>query len=270
MEIYEESPTYYAIIPANVRYDNELSDREKLLYGEITALCNKTGECWASNEYFSKLYNITTRSIRTSISNLVKKGYLERKVFYKKGSKEIEKRVLTLGKNSSLPLGKILPNPQEKFFPDNNININNTSINNICTKNDIGTSFEHLEERFEEFWKLYPRKISKAKAKLRFQSALKKTSSDVILQGVKNYLKEIEIKKTDEQYIAHPATWLNQERWNDEYQRISDSPPISSAKRTDNEWLTPEQLEKVQNYIKEQERITGERVWNIPESVWKK
>ena len=36
-----EKPNYYAIIPANVRYDNELRANEKLLYGEITALSSK-------------------------------------------------------------------------------------------------------------------------------------------------------------------------------------------------------------------------------------
>ena len=89
-----EQPNYYAIIPADVRYDNELTDKAKLLYGEITALSNQEGYCSASSEYFANLYSCSTRTIRSSITNLEENGYLKRKLIYKEGSKEIEKRLL--------------------------------------------------------------------------------------------------------------------------------------------------------------------------------
>jgi len=54
-----ELPSYYAIIPATVRYENRLKSAEKLLYSEITALANKNGYCFAQNKYFAELYNVT-------------------------------------------------------------------------------------------------------------------------------------------------------------------------------------------------------------------
>ena len=49
----ETTPGYYAIIPADVRYDERLSANHKLLYGEIIALCNKEGYCWTNSHCFA-------------------------------------------------------------------------------------------------------------------------------------------------------------------------------------------------------------------------
>ena len=67
---------YYAILPANVRYDKKLTPNAKLLYAEITALCNKEGYCWATNEYFADLYSMSKSSISRNISSLVEGQYL--------------------------------------------------------------------------------------------------------------------------------------------------------------------------------------------------
>lgn len=91
-----EQPNYYAIIPANVRYDKELNANAKLLYSEITALSNKEGYCWASNDYFAKLYNVSKRSIIEWLNLLKDKKYIETKIFYKEGTKEILNRYIRI------------------------------------------------------------------------------------------------------------------------------------------------------------------------------
>ena len=91
-----EQPNYYAIIPASVRYDKNLPANAKLLYGEITALCGKNGVCSASNKYFSELFNVSTVSISKWINLLIKNDYITAKLVYKKGTKEIINRCLTI------------------------------------------------------------------------------------------------------------------------------------------------------------------------------
>ena len=72
-----EQPNYYAVIPADVRYDKELKANEKILYGELSALANKNGYCNASNAYFSQLYEKHKDTISEWIGNLAKKGYIK-------------------------------------------------------------------------------------------------------------------------------------------------------------------------------------------------
>jgi rhodanese-related sulfurtransferase len=114
----KEKPNYYAIIPANIRYDKTLTPNAKLLYAEITALCNMNGKCIASTKYFSELYEVSRVSIQNWLKILEDKKYIKRNVIYKKGSKEILSRAITL-----------INNPCKNILTDNtNININNNNI----------------------------------------------------------------------------------------------------------------------------------------------
>jgi predicted transcriptional regulator len=74
--------------------------------------------------------------------------------------------------------------------------------------NDIST-------KFDQFWKLYPRKVGKGKARQAFEKALEKTNIDTILAGVEAYV--YHEGYNDMEFIAHPTSWLNGERWDDEY-----------------------------------------------------
>jgi uncharacterized protein YdaU (DUF1376 family) len=67
---------------------------------------------------------------------------------------------------------------------------------------------------FDDFWKAYPRKIARANAAKAYAKAVAKADPATILAGVRRYAETA--KGIEERFIAHPATWLNGERWADE------------------------------------------------------
>ncbi len=73
----ENKSNYYSVIPATVRYSKELKANEKLLYGEITALSNKNGYCYAQNRYFANLYNVSIETVSRWLSHLQQLGFIQ-------------------------------------------------------------------------------------------------------------------------------------------------------------------------------------------------
>jgi hypothetical protein len=114
----KEKPNYYAILTAEVRYSKALTPNAKLLYAELTALCNMNGKCTASTEYFCRLYEVSRVSIQKWLKNLEDNNHIRRVNIYKQGSKEILTRVITLVNSPS----------KEKFTDNTNINITNTNL----------------------------------------------------------------------------------------------------------------------------------------------
>ncbi|UXS76340.1 DnaD domain protein [Staphylococcus chromogenes] len=130
-----DQPSYYSIITANVRYDNRLTDSEKLLFAEITSLSNKYGYCTASNGYFAKLYEVVKETISRRISKLTKFGYLHIEII-REGNEIKQRKMYPLTQSSvpidakiNTPIDNSVNTPIDANVKENNTRFNNTSIN---------------------------------------------------------------------------------------------------------------------------------------------
>ena len=142
----KEQPNYYAILSAEVRYDNRLKANVKLLFAEITALCNMNAECFATNKYFSDLYGKSKTSISVWVSELVKYGYIKVRYTYKEGTKEILNRHIRILKGGIEE--KCVP-PYKKTSKSNTTSINtmNSNTKGVFKKPTIIEIKEYCTER---------------------------------------------------------------------------------------------------------------------------
>ena len=198
-----DKPNYFAILPADVRYDNRLTADDKLLYAEITALTQMNGACYASTKYFSELLGGGERTVRNSLKRLEEAGYIERVIIYKPGTKEVEKRLIRLSHPAETEYptwGIEVPQPGETDFRENN---NPTDSNNIIPPviNKLITSpletklpskqkkkiSEEVKKKFDEWWKVYPVKKSKLAALNKFDEVLREQSAtfDELMEGAR-------------------------------------------------------------------------------------
>lgn len=133
-------PCYFSVLPSNVRYDDSLCPNEKLLFSEISSLCNKNGYCFANNEYFAKLYKVHKNTVSKWISHLKEKKYIRLFFTYKENSKAIDKRVLAVGE---LAFG---PNIDNNLFED----ISNNNLDDQNMDNEIVEDIEEKHQSDEE------------------------------------------------------------------------------------------------------------------------
>lgn len=98
---------------------------------------------------------------------------------------------------------------------------------------EIEKDINNISVEFEELWKMYPRKVGKEAALKAYKKARsdKKdpTTFEQVKQGIENYIKQIEAKQTDVQYIKHGSSWFNSRAWNDDYDFSSNKQHSNSS-----------------------------------------
>ena len=149
MEI-NEKPSFYAILPAYVRYEKRLKPAERLLFAEISALTNKFGYCTASNGYFAELYETKKETVSRWVSHLAELGFLRLEMVYEgkqiKGRKIwIDEKVMTpIDEKVMTPIDEKVMTPIDEKVKGNNTRLNNTRINNTPLPPNTGNGKDDL------------------------------------------------------------------------------------------------------------------------------
>jgi len=211
-------PAFWAVLPEAGRYDEELPPNAKLLYAEISSLTDRRGYCYASNEYFMRLYSLSERTIRRLISELARLGYIS--IADGDGGKDRRKIYAGVNplahnpdKNVREP-GQNLPGNPDKNVPHNSKE--NKKENNPPKAPQGAESVPVWKpDRFAGLWDYYPRHTSKQAAVKAWD---KLRPSDELIAKIGKALRRQKAWDEWQRGVGIPylSTYLNQRRWEDE------------------------------------------------------
>lgn len=145
------------------------------------------------NEFFQQVDNgFRNKHCDQKIADYKKQKKIN-KINGKSGGRP-KKQLETHSVTDGLPLVTLTTNNKQET-------INNKQLTNLTL------------ERFELFWKSYPRKISKDSAK---KSWLKINPDDELMEKIVKAVSYQKLSEREEKFIPHASTWLNGKRWEDE------------------------------------------------------
>ena len=205
------SITGYGLVFKRVMKDRNISVEAKALYSYLSAYAGADESAFPSVDLIKHELGIGKHRFLRAKNELINNGYL---TVDRKQTKNIYgSNLYTLFHSPRQANGRPVDDRPVYDRPvdsqPNTINsstINSSTINSSTINN---SATDVTRERFEEWWKLYDKKLDKKKAFSLFKSALKKHEFETIMNGTREYLKTI----TDKQYQKYPKTFLSQESY---------------------------------------------------------
>ncbi|MCE5003372.1 helix-turn-helix domain-containing protein [Staphylococcus pseudoxylosus] len=207
----KSSVSGYGLVFKRVMKDTNVSIEAKALYSYLSAYAGADESSFPSVSLIKHELNIGKQRYQRARKELEQIGYL--KVTRKQNGNIYGSNLYTvMHEPRRVDSRPVDTQPVEFQSVDNQpTTINSSTINSITNKSQtINTSATDVtRERFEEWWKLYDKKLDKKKAFSLFKSALKEHSYETIMNGTREYLKTI----TNKQYQKYPKTFLSQESY---------------------------------------------------------
>ena len=168
-----------------------------------------TKACFPSQTRLAQLCDMTRTSVNNHINELKARNLLKTTQRHRPdGGKSTLGYELLLENDDVNLLNKVCKN---NLHGD----VKKIDNNNLINSNLVKLTDRYDEYDFVDFWQIYPKKVGKGAARTSFYKALKKVPYDTIKKALINFVEKTDGK--DKEFLPHPTTWLNQERWDDEY-----------------------------------------------------
>lgn len=237
----EDFRAFWAVVPATVLYDDSIPANAKLLYGQISTMTGYTGEggcCTATNAQLAGPNKLSEDSVSRLIKALEKAGHIELR--YTPDARDghptrsiyqvLQAPPLT-GKNADKLIGK-KTDPLSAKKPMSNVLDNNILPPKSPPRGRrTESTAEWKPERFEGFWKFYPRGEGR-QAAIRAWDRLQPSDELILRIG-----RALTLQKASPEWqagigIPHASTYLNQQRWTDEKREITEAAPVQASEPT--------------------------------------
>lgn len=216
-------------------------DSEQDNNGEIVML--HRGQLLVSTPYLMKRFRWGNTAVRTFLKELEQNGYITvAKQVGKQVAKQPRKQVITIEKYdfsaTAKQVTKQVPKQVTEQVIENERKEAKESKSNCYSDTsypsnslEVNKNNNTVTDDFDEFWAAYPKKVDKYVAKQSYIRARQKATADEIMRGLNRYKQYIQAEQTEKQFIANASTWLNQHRWENQYE-IEKKPDTAPIKKT--------------------------------------
>jgi hypothetical protein len=167
----------------------------------------ESGQCWPSIGYLMARAECSRTTVKASLARLEAKGFISRQARYGEGGRQ---RSTLYAIGGQIPTGEGSDSDRGRGQnPTTEPTLDRTSLREPTINND-------RDEVFEQFWSAYPRKVAKPAARKAWRQ-VDPSDYPAIAENIRQRLELRQWRpESDKRFIPHPATYLNQRRWQDD------------------------------------------------------
>lgn len=219
------------MIPRSMLYDPAVPGDAKLVYLILSSHVGGNETAWPSHKRIADFAGISTSSVKRQLQWLRRHGYISWKQRVTADKAQLTNEYVLLLGSAPVPVktgSSPGPTPGSPGTPPSSPGTGGQSTvsegvaqgelrRRVIERESVNVVRlpPNVDEIFDRFWDIYPRREGKGAAKAAFVKVLRRgVTVETVLAGASRLRNDPNLP--ERQYVCHPTTWLNQGRWEDD------------------------------------------------------